>query len=156
MFFGQPTTLPNQCSPDPDVISCGMPSMHDLQKAAADGIRTVINLCPPHDTPGYEPAMLEQLGVSYVNIPVTGAADLTREKAMTLAEVVNDCARHPVLIHCMSGNRVGALMAMKAFHADGATPEDALAYGLKAGLTMLRGEVERLLREGDNRRRSDD
>ncbi len=31
-----------------------------------------------------------------------------------LAAVVDNCANHPVLIHCMSGNRVGALLALKA------------------------------------------
>lgn len=148
MFFGKRTSLPNQCSPQPDIISCGMPSMKDMEKAASDGIKTVINLCSPSDTPAYELSRLKELGIRYANIPVTGPQDLTREKALALGEIINDCGQHPVLIHCMSGNRVGALMAMKAFHADGATPAAALDYGLKSGLGMLRGEVERLLREG--------
>lgn len=147
MFTGKSLQLPNQCNPAPDLVSCGMPSLQDLEEAKKNGVRTIVNLCSPADTPAYEPEHTAELGLTYFNIPVTGPADLTREKAMALAAVVNDCANHPVLIHCMSGNRVGALMALKAFYADGASPDAALLTGLRSGLTMLATEVERHLRQ---------
>ncbi|MBK8972964.1 MAG: hypothetical protein IPM37_17095 [Hahellaceae bacterium] len=146
MLTGLARPLPNQCSPQNDIISCGMPTRQDIENAAEIGFKTVISLCSPSDTPAYEPAQARALGMSFYNISVCGPADLTRDKAMALAEIVNDCSKHPILLHCMSGNRVGALMALKAFHADGATPDQALKFGLAAGLTMLAPEVERLLR----------
>lgn len=145
MFEGTPLRLPNQCSPSPDLISCGLPSAQDLQHAKAVGIKTVINLCGTHETQG-EANFVASLGMRYFNIPVSGAADLTETKAQQLAEVVNHCDNHPVLIHCMSGNRVGALMAMKAFYADGVSPEQALETGRAAGLKALEPEVWRLLK----------
>lgn len=144
MFKGAALSLPNQCSPSPDLISCGMPSPHDLQQAQAAGVKTIINMCGAHETTG-EADYVRQLGLHYFNIPVTGAADLTESKARALGEIVNDCTYHPILMHCMSGNRVGALLAMKAFYVDGESPTQALATGRAAGLKALEPEVWRLL-----------
>lgn len=144
MFKGTPLSLPNQCNPTPDLISCGLPSPQDLQRAQAAGIKTIINLCGAHETMG-EADFVAQLGLGYFNIPVSGAVDLTEEKARALGEIVNNCANHPLLIHCMSGNRVGALLAMKSFYVDAATPEQALDAGRAAGLKALEPEVWRLL-----------
>ncbi len=144
MLQDSPLRLPNQCTPSPDLISCGLPSPKDLQDARSAGIKTIINLCGPHETPG-EADFVQQLGLNYANIPVSGPADLTTANARALGDIVNDCSNHPVLIHCMSGNRVGALLALKAFHVDNATPEQALETGRAAGLKALEPEVWRLM-----------
>lgn len=144
MFNGFPLRLPNQCTPSPDLISAGLPSLLDLQQAEAAGIKTVVNLCAAHETPA-EPSQVQALGMGYVNIPVSGPADLTETKARQLGAVVNNAQHHPVLIHCMSGNRVGALLALKAFFVDGASPTAALQAGRDAGLKALDAEVWRLL-----------
>lgn len=144
MFEGTPLQLPNQFNPSPDLISCGMPSPQDLQRAKAAGIKTVINLCGAHETMG-EQDFVAQLGLRYFNIPVSGAIDLTEDKARALGEVINNRDNHPVLMHCMSGNRVGALVAMKTFFVDGASPQQALDAGRAAGLKALEPEVWRLL-----------
>ena len=137
--------LPNQCHPTPDLLTCGLPSTRDLTLASQAGYKTVINLCQPQETPPDEPATVEALGMHYCQIPVAGPADLTEAKARQLGDIVNDCQRHPVLIHCMSGNRVGALLALKAFFVDGQTPQQAVETGLSAGLKALEPEVWRLL-----------
>ena len=49
-------------------------------------------------------------------------------------------ARGNVLIHCASGNRVGALVALHA-RGTGATPDEALALGKAAGLAGLEPAV---------------
>jgi hypothetical protein len=49
-------------------------------------------------------------------------------------------------LHCASGNRAGALLALHAFYIEGTTKEDALARGEAAGLTNLRDAVEARLR----------
>ncbi len=54
--------------------------------------------------------------------------------------------RGPVLLHCASGNRVGALLALRA-RMHGASPEEALELGNEAGLSSLRSTVETLLNE---------
>lgn len=145
MLDPHPLQLPNQCMPTPDLVTCGLPSAADLRAAQASGIRTIINLCQPHETGAEEPALVRELGMQYFQIPVSGAADLTEAKAQELAAALNDCNRHPALIHCMSGNRVGALLALKGFFADGMTPETALRLGLSAGLKALEPVVRDIL-----------
>lgn len=139
--------LPNQCSPTPDLLTCGLPSVQDLQNAHKAGFKTIINLCPAQETPRDEPATAQTLGMHYFNIPVAGPGDLTEAKARELGAVVNNCDYHPVLIHCMSGNRVGALLALKAFFVDGKSPREALSDGLAAGLKALEPAVWQLLNQ---------
>jgi uncharacterized protein (TIGR01244 family) len=145
MFKNAPLRLPNQCTPAPDLITCGMPGSQDLRDASQAGIKTIINLCQLRETPPDEARITDELGMGYFNIPVAGAADLTEAKARQLGDIINDCANHPVLIHCMSGNRVGALLALKAFYCDGKTAQDALQAGRAAGLKGLEPDVWRIL-----------
>jgi len=84
------------------------------------------------------------LGMTYVSIPIAGAADISEENARRLAEVL-DVGADPVVVHCASGNRVGALFALKAYYVDGKTPEEALALGKAAGVTRLEPVVRQTL-----------
>ena len=52
----------------------------------------------------------------------------------------------PVLVHCGSGNRVGALLALQKSQ-EGADVEAAVAYGKEGGLTRLEEHVRKLLQE---------
>ena len=139
--------LPNQCTPTPDLLTCGMPNPKDLEHVHKAGYKTVINLCPTAETPRDEIPTVEKLGMHYFNIPVAGPGDLTEAKARELGTIVNNCDYHPVLIHCMSGNRVGALLALKSFFVDGKSPREALNDGLAAGLKALEPAVWQLLNQ---------
>lgn len=145
MLKGSPLHVPNLCTPSPDLITCGMPSADDLRSAHQAGIKTIINLCQPQETPPQEASLTRELGMGYHNIPVAGAPDLSEAKARQLAAIINDCNNHPVLIHCMSGNRVGALLALKTFYADGKSAQESLQAGRAAGLKGLEPEVMRIL-----------
>lgn len=140
-------SLPSQCSPHPDLLCCGMPSDTDLKNIADKGIKTIVNLCPIEETPPNEMALVESLGMSYVNIPVRGPQDLNMSNATALASVLDDTARHPVLIHCRSANRVGALLTLKSFWIDKKSEAESLAVGRAGGLTALEPAVIQLIRQ---------
>ena len=139
--------IPNARCTMPGVCSGGRPQPHHFEAAREKGIRVVINLCPHHEPAGYdEEAVVTAMGMRYVNIPVAGPMDLTREKAQQLSAVLESCSHeHPALLHCGSGNRVGALLALKAYWLDGECAEDALKFGLESGLTMLEPVVRQHL-----------
>ncbi len=137
------TLLPNGRQPFENVVTGGQPTVEGLQQASELGFRTVINLRTPGESPIGQEAV-EAAGMSYVSIPVSGASGLTRENAQALAEALNQ-AEGPVLVHCGSGNRVGALFALKAYHVDNASPEAALAVGIESGLTRLKPAVRKHL-----------
>ena len=127
--------LPNTRAVNNDVISGGQPTRSQLEAAKQAGARTVINLRPIGEFSDYdEAAAAAELGLRYVHIPVAGAADLTRENAVALDQALSDKQDRPAVVHCGSGNRVGALFALRARHVAGDLPETALQRGLDAGL----------------------
>ena len=142
--IGSPADLlPNGSQPLPDLVTGGQPSLAQLAAARDAGYLTVINLRPDSE-PGAKRQEVEGLGLDYVSIPVAGKSGLTKEKAIELAWALEE-ATSPVLLHCGSGNRVGALLALQAYYNENENPEAALELGLSAGLTSLEPEVRRIL-----------
>lgn len=136
---------PTLSAPRPGLYTSGQPGAQAWTSLARDrGIATVINLRPEAELAGRdEAAEVRAAGLDYVQIPVTGAADVTVEKADALWRQL-DAARGPVLVHCASGNRVGALLAIGAARHGGMTPAQALAFGRTAGLSSLEARVRQV------------
>ncbi|MEM7481694.1 MAG: sulfur transferase domain-containing protein [Acidobacteriota bacterium] len=137
------TLVPNARRPAPQVVSGGQPSAEQLKSAREAGFRTVINLRGEGE-PGAKGQEIEALGMEYRAFPIASAEDLNEENARAFSALLAD-ADGPVLLHCGSGNRVGALFALSAFYVDGATPEEALEKGLASGLTGLEPVVRQRL-----------
>ena len=131
---------------DRHYVSTGQPDQEILERAKAAGFVAVFDLRTAGEDRGMdEPAAVEALGMSYVAIPVAGADGTTFDNAKQLDEALSKFDG-PVFLHCASGNRVGALMALRA-SMHGASDEEALAIGKDAGLTRLEGKVTELLAE---------
>jgi len=128
----------NAKMPIPGVLVGGQPTPEQLEEAAQAGYRTVVNLRTEGEKGSWdESAKSAELGLRYVAIPVAGAGGLSEENAKAVAEVLNNPENLPAMVHCGSGNRVGAIFSLMAFHLDGEEPLRALELGLEAGLTSL-------------------
>ena len=138
--------IPNACTLG-GLCTGGRPAPEHLAKAAHLGVKVVVNLCPPAESPGFdEAAVVASLGMSYVNIPVAGAGDLTPANVALLAAALEGHGeQHRALLHCASGNRVGAMLALKAKQIDGKSTAEALDIGRAAGLKGLEPVVMQLL-----------
>ena len=123
------------------LVTGGQPDDATLERAAEAGVTTVISLRQPSE-PGFEEekAKVEALGMTFVSIPVAGAEGVTEENASAVDQALEE-ADGEVMLHCGSGNRVGALLALRAFHVDDASAEEALTLGREAGLTRLEDVV---------------
>jgi protein tyrosine phosphatase (PTP) superfamily phosphohydrolase (DUF442 family) len=137
--------VPATCHPVAGVTACGLPGPDDVRAAHAQGARMIVNLCAPHELPFDEQALAATLGMRYESIPIRGAQDLTREAALKFAALVDLPSNRPVVVHCASGNRVGAMFAMKAFYSEDATVDAALEAGRAAGLRAMEGAVREIL-----------
>jgi len=127
-------------------VSTGQPDSEVLSIVKAAGFTTIVDLRRTSEDHGMdEAAEVAALGMQYVSLPIAGGDDVTFENAAALDKILAD-TDGPVLLHCASGNRVGALFALSAKLA-GATNEDALAAGKVAGLTRLEGVVKERLQE---------
>ncbi len=130
-------SIPNARTPLPGLVTGGQPSATDLKIAKDQGFHTVINLRPGDEVgvDAEEASTVSKLGMRYVSIPVSGAADLTAENVKKLAAALSQQDALPAIVHCASGNRAGALLALKAYQIDGRSAEEALELGKNAGLT---------------------
>lgn len=138
--------IPNARTPEPGLLTGGQPSRTDLEEARDAGFRTVVSLRVPGE-PGSEgeAEVVEALMMRFVSIPVDGAEGLTRENAHALHEVLDDPDAAPVMVHCATGNRVGALLALSAYYFQDMPAEQALELGKAAGMTTLEPAVRTLL-----------
>ena len=75
--------------------------------------------------------LVDHNGMNYVNIPMT-VAGISEEQLAAFTKAI-ETAQAPVLIHCGSGNRAGAMWASYQIRK-GVDPEVALAAGRKAGM----------------------
>lgn len=138
--------LPNLANPESGFASGGQPGPVQLESAAKAGIRHVINLRAPSEDPGFdERAKVAELGLGYDVLPIAGSADLTRTNVERFDTLLAAHAGTPMLIHCGSGNRVGALMALRAGWLQGKSKAEALALGRRWGLTQLEAIVDQML-----------
>ena len=127
------------------LLTGGQPDAQQLQDAAKAGVTTVIDLRAPQEDRGYdEQAAAEKLGLRYVRLPINGAGDINEAIARTLDRLLKQDAG-TTLLHCASGNRAGALLALAHARVEGASNEDALQFGRDAGLGSLEPVVRKAL-----------
>ncbi len=134
--------------PSANLYSAGQPQAESFTALAQAGIRHVINLRPPAETPDFnEAAIATQQNMAYYNIPISGTEDLTRDNVNLLDRVLSNIGDEKTLLHCSSSNRVGALMALRAAWKNGVSIEQAILEGERHGLTKLQPAVIRILSE---------
>lgn len=131
--------------PRPGLHTGGQPTADQLADFSRQGVRTVIDLRAPGEDRGFdEAAAAEQNGMRYERLPIAGADDLNAANAAALKKLLQEGGDN-VLLHCASGNRVGALLALMAKQEEGASNEKALELGRQAGLKSLAPVVEQKL-----------
>ncbi len=139
---------------DGDIYFAGQPTEAALTDAAEKaGIRTVVNLRSAREMDTRvefdEEALVKKLGMRYVHIPITPAT-LSVTQADQLHYVLGKTTE-PVLIHCGSSNRVGALWAIYLNRHREIDIDEAISLGEKAGMKneVLVEAVRRKLGLGD-------
>jgi uncharacterized protein (TIGR01244 family) len=134
----------NTLVPDENLVVGGQPTIADLQLLHSLGIKQVVNLRPESEKNDFdELQILNELNIEYHLIPLTDISSFTKDSAVKLKEVLD--LQQPTLVHCASGNRVGALIALQGFWLQGLSPQEALDRGLQAGLTKLAPQVNQIL-----------
>jgi protein tyrosine phosphatase (PTP) superfamily phosphohydrolase (DUF442 family) len=144
-----PTLLLNERHPLPGMLTGGIPAVEGaapaFQALAAAGVRTYIDLRADAEVPPETAGLAAAAGLDYRRLPIAGEADLDLASARALDLLLDEWGRYPIALACSSGNRVGALLALRAFWLDGADAASALELGLAAGLTRLEPSVRLLL-----------
>lgn len=138
----------NASVPEPGILAAGQPDGTQLQLLAEEGYRTVIDLRAPEEPRGYDEAdAARQNGLQYVNVPVNMAGLDQGTIDRFLAAMSK--AERPVLLHCATANRVGALYYAWLVLEKGVAPQEALRRGKSAGLrnAELTAKIQQLVAE---------
>lgn len=120
----------------PFVATAGLLAEGGVAEARALGFKTIVDLRGPQEGIAEEEAAARAAGLGYLNIPVTTKAP-TPEQLAAFAAAVEDSANWPVLMHCVSANRAGAMWALYRA-SKGVPPEVAIEEGRAQGLKPSR------------------
>jgi uncharacterized protein (TIGR01244 family) len=115
-----------------DVFIGGQPTERALREMKAQGVTTVVNLRTPEEMKSAvkfdEPALIQQLGMKYVYIPMRGNAEFpySPDAVTKFADAVRN-ANGKVLLHCTIAWRASHLWAAYLIQERGIPVDDALA-----------------------------
>jgi uncharacterized protein (TIGR01244 family) len=145
---GASADLANMRHPQESRIVSGAIDAADIGRLRAAGVRHLINLRTQEESQGLDEGLVAAgLGIDYHWIPIRGVESLTAENAQKLDAALAEAGDELTLVHCASGNRVGALIAVRDSWIRHRSIEDSIAEGKRWGLTSLEASVRSLLQE---------
>jgi protein tyrosine phosphatase (PTP) superfamily phosphohydrolase (DUF442 family) len=124
----------NACQILPNVISGGQPTAAQLKALAEAGGSIVLDVRDPMEPrPVDEAALVRELGMEYVNIPVRAGSldDATIQRILT---VLREAGDRTVFFHCGSGGRVGGALIPYFILDMGMEEQDAIDQAMRVGL----------------------
>ncbi len=140
--------IPNARVTKTGLLVGGQPSLDQLKAMEEAGYRTVITLRTDMEQGDEgEEATVKRLGMKFVSIPVAGPAGLTEDNARRLAKALEVQDALPAVVHCKSGERVSALLGLKAFVVDRVGAAAAIDLAKSLGLTKLEAALRQRIAE---------
>ncbi len=127
--------------PDKQTIVCGALDSVKIAALAKAGVELVINLQTADELNFDEAAAVTQAGMCYQQLPISGADDLKQLKILAFDNILRQYHGKKVAMHCGTGNRVGAAMALRAGWLRGRKMETSMERGRSHGLSSLEPEV---------------
>ncbi|MCG8381128.1 MAG: tyrosine-protein phosphatase [Gammaproteobacteria bacterium] len=118
-------------------FSGGQPSQAQLKTLSEAGVKHIVNLRMPEELKWNERQWVQSLGMQYHTLPIAGVDSITAANATALADLLAKMGDEPVLIHCASSNRLGALIAMDEAINKDQSLEQAIITGKRWGMTRL-------------------
>ncbi len=115
----------------PNIATSGALTHDSIQELVKHSFNTVIDLRTESEGTVGEKKAVETAGMTYINIPVTN--DGVNEAQLIAFKQALEQASPPILIHCATGNRAGAMWTVYRLK-EGVPPETAFKEGRTAGM----------------------
>ncbi|MBN9670084.1 fused DSP-PTPase phosphatase/NAD kinase-like protein [Roseibium aggregatum] len=131
-----PDLVKNYLRATPYIGTGGVLEPTGLDTLAGLGFKTIVNLNTAEEGSVTEGPMVEKAGMTYINIEVPTTAP-NAEQVAEFARIAEDPAYYPILLHCESSNRVGAMWALYRA-ASGIPKEIAIQEGRTVGMKTSR------------------
>lgn len=130
-------------------IGSKIDSLEQIDFLKSIGIKNVIDLKSTEETSFNDEKEFKKAGIGYINFPITNIAELEFEILQKFGNLISQ-NEEKLLVYCMSGNRVGALLALNSCFICGHPKKRALEFGEKVGMRSLntKASVSELLEKG--------
>ena len=128
---GIKSSIKNYNRATPTLATSGTIGKGGVKELAEKGFATIIDLRTENEGIAEEKKNAKLAGINYINIPVTGAG-INDKQLATFTKMIESVQR-PVLVHCASGNRVGAIWTTYRL-SKGIDPKIAFEEGRTAGM----------------------
>lgn len=137
--------LPNFLQPNANTIVTGDFVEADVAAIQSAGVEHVINFLADDEMTFDEKAAFESAGIAYTHLPIASEDDLRQVTMMAFDKTLRQYHGKKTLMHCKTGNRVGAAVALRAGWLRGRKMDTALAQGKAHGLTGWEAQVNKRL-----------
>jgi protein tyrosine phosphatase (PTP) superfamily phosphohydrolase (DUF442 family) len=140
--------IPNARVTATGLLIGGQPSLEQLKAIREAGYQMVITLRPETERGDEgEAAAVESMGMKFLRIPVAGAPGLTESNARALDAALAQEDVLPAVVHCGIGQRVSALMGLRAFVVERISPAAAMDLAKSLGLKELEAALRQRIAE---------
>jgi uncharacterized protein (TIGR01244 family) len=130
--------LPNFHRVNEHLYRGGQPKDGGIKKLAELGVKTIVNLRGESDDTRVEETEAKNLGLQYLNIPMSSAGRPTDEQIKQIFEIIDSPEKPPVFIHCRRGaDRTGVIVAIYRIKRDGWTAEQAIDEAKHYGMGLI-------------------
>lgn len=131
---GDSSSIKNFFRVNEQICTGGQPTMEELARLKATGVKAIINLRMASEfNAEEEAAKAGELGLRYIHIPVN-SNDLKDASVEEFLKATSDAENRPAFIHCTTANRVGAFWLIRGVVMDNWKLEDATAEAEKIGV----------------------
>ncbi|MGG7053957.1 beta-lactamase hydrolase domain-containing protein [Nitrosomonas sp. ANs5] len=117
----------------PKIATSGALSNDSIKELVKHSFRTVIDLRPEPDETQKEKLAVEAENMLYINIPVTREG--IDESQLTAFKQAIAQASPPILVHCATGNKAGAMWTSYRL-SEGTPPNIAFKEGRASGMNL--------------------
>lgn len=149
----QITEGPNFHRVDERLYRGGQPRPGQLQRLAALGIKTVVNLRAADERSRAEEAEAQAAGLRYFNVPMPLYARPADRQVEQVLDLINDPQNQPVFVHCKRGaDRTGTIIAAYRISHDGWTSTQAKHEATRYGMSQAQFEMRDYITDYHRRR----
>ncbi|MBD0303532.1 MAG: tyrosine-protein phosphatase [Tolypothrix sp. T3-bin4] len=130
-----------------DLSAAGQLTPEQLQQAADEGFKSVINLRSPNEQ-GFlsdEQQQAEAVGLQYANIPLK-PTEPNQELTKAALEEIADLPK-PILIHCAAGARASGIALIANAIDEGLTYEQITQKAADLGISLEQPHLKQFLLE---------
>jgi uncharacterized protein (TIGR01244 family) len=130
-----------------DLSSAGQVTPEELQQAAQEGFKSVLNLRSP-DEAGFlsdEQQQAQAAGLEYANVPLKPTEANQQLTEQVIQEIAN--LPKPVLIHCAAGARASGIALIANAISEGLTYEQITEKAQELSLNLEQPHLKQFLLE---------